>query len=55
MRREHNRKAKWISKMGKELGLKEGAKANIYLDSFRAIIEKVPNWKMPGYDSIHRH
>ena len=36
-RREHNRKAEWISNMEKELeGPKEGPKVKIHLDSLRA-------------------
>ena len=40
--------------MKKELQeLKEGPKANIHLDSIRATLRKVPNWKTPSHDGIH--
>ena len=32
----------------------EGLEANIRLKSFRATVEKIQNWKTPGYDSIKR-
>ena len=42
--REHNRKAEWISNIGKELeGLEETLKAKIHLDPLRATLPKVPN------------
>ena len=28
-------------------------KANIRLDSLRATLKKITNWKTPGHDSIH--
>ena len=40
--------------MGKELeGLDKGPKAKIHLESFKATLRKVPNWKTPGHDVIH--
>ena len=53
-RREHNRKAEWISNMEKYLqGLEEGPKEKIQLDSLRATLKKAPNWKTPGHNGIH--
>ena len=40
-RREHNRRAEWISNMGKELeGLKGGPKAKIQFNSLRTTLKK---------------
>ena len=39
--------------MKKELELKEGPEVNIHLDSLRATLYKIPNWKKPGYDDIY--
>ena len=56
--REHNKKAKQISNMGKELkGLKEGPKAKIDIDLLYLTIltiKEILNWKTPGHDGIHR-
>ena len=39
--------------MEKELeGLEERPKAKIHIDSLRATLPKIPNWKTPGHDSI---
>ena len=44
--KKHNKKAELINKMEKELQeLKEGSKATEYIDSLRAKLKKVPNWK----------
>ena len=52
--REHNRKAKWIYNMEKELqSLNEGSKIKIHLNSCRTRLKKVPNWKTPGHNSMH--
>ena len=32
--------------------LEERPKAKIHLDSLRATLKKVPNWKTPGHDGI---
>ena len=32
--------------------LEEGLKVKIHLDSLRAILKIVANWKTPGYDGI---
>ena len=40
--------------MKKELqGIDVGIKADIHLESLRATLKKVPNWKTPGRDGIH--
>ena len=40
--------------MGKEIErLEEEPKAKINIDSLRATLKKVPNWKMLGHDGIH--
>ena len=40
--------------MRKELeGLKETLKVKIHIDSLRATLKKVPNWKMLGHDGMH--
>ena len=40
--------------MKKELQeLEEGPEANVHLNSLRATLKKIPNWKTPGHDSIH--
>ena len=50
--REHNKKAEWISNLGKELdGLKEGLKAKAHIDLPRTT-QKKSNWKTPGHDGI---
>ena len=50
---EYNRKAKTINNMGKELQcLDEGPEGDIYLESLRTTLKKVPNWKIPGPDGI---
>ena len=39
--------------MKKELhGYKKGSEAEIHLQSFRAILKKIPNWKTPGHYGI---
>ena len=49
-RREHNRKIKWITNIGKDIeGLEEKLKAKIRLVSLRATLQKVRNWKTPGH------
>ena len=40
--------------MGKELEEHEKEpKAKMHLDSFRATLKQIPNWKTTGYDGIH--
>ena len=52
--RDHNWKAEWRTNMEKELqALEKGSKAKILLDSLRATLKKVPNWKKPGHEGIH--
>ena len=52
--KERNRKAEWMNNMGKELQWpKEIPKTNIQLNSLRATLKKVTNWKTLGHDSIH--
>ena len=42
-----------MNMMKKELPcLEEGSETVIYLDSLRATIKKIPNWKTPGYDAL---
>ena len=36
-------------------GLEQGRKEKIHLDSLGATVKKVPNWKTPGHDGIHRY
>ena len=46
--RKHNRKAEWINNIGKNLArLEEGP-----IDSLRATLKKVLNWKTPVHDGI---
>ena len=45
--KEYNRKPELIIDMIKSL-----KKVNIKLDSLRAILKKVPNWKTPSYNGI---
>ena len=41
--------------MKKELQeLGKGPEVNIYLESRRATFKKVPKWKIPSHDGIHR-
>ena len=48
--KKHNRIAEWVNNIEKELQeLTEGP-----LESLRATPKKVPNWKIPGHDSIHK-
>ena len=52
--KEHNRKAKWINNMKKELqSLEESPEADINLNKLRATPKKVLNWKIPSHDGIH--
>ena len=40
--------------MGKELqGLEESSQAIASLESLKATLKNVPNWKTPGHDSRH--
>ena len=40
--------------MKKELeGTEEDVEVDMYLDTQRAILKKVGNWKTPGHDTIH--
>ena len=48
--REH--KKRMISNMGKEIGLEEGPKAKMHIDSFRKPL-KIPNWKTPDNENQH--
>ena len=51
---EYNRLAEWTNNKEKELQeLKEGPEIDIYQESLIILI-KVPNWKTPGYVSMHR-
>ena len=34
--------------MEKELELKERSEKNMHLDTLRATLKKIPNWKTPG-------
>ena len=34
-------------------GLKENPVVEIHMESLRATLKKVPNWKTPGHDGIH--
>ena len=53
-RKEHKRKAKYISNIRKELeGPEEAPMVRINLNSLRTTLKKVSNWKMLGYDGIH--
>ena len=46
--------AEWINNMTRELeGLKEGPKAEIYIDLLKMSPPKKKNWKTPGHDGIH--
>ena len=36
-------------------GLEIGPNAKIHLNSLRATLQKVPNWKMPGHDGIYQY
>ena len=50
----HNTKVKWINKMEKELqGCEKDPEIEIYLESFRATLNEVLNWKTPSHDGIH--
>ena len=43
-------KAKWINSMKKELqSVKESPKTNIHINSLRATLKKISNWKTPGH------
>ena len=43
-----------MNNMEKELqGLEESPKMKIHLNSLRATLKKVPNWKTLGHDGIH--
>ena len=53
--REHNREAKWISNTEKELeGLEKGPNMKMHINSLRATLKKIPNWKTSDHDGIHR-
>ena len=54
-RREHKRKAKWISNIEKELGFGKRPKVEIQLDLLGATLKKVPNCEMPGHDAKHEY
>ena len=52
--KEENRKDEWINNMKKELPRLENAtEADILLDSLRATLKKVPNWKKLGNNSVY--
>ena len=49
-----NKKAKWINNIKKKLqGLNESLEEEIYLESLRALLEKVSNSKTPAHDNIY--
>ena len=55
-RKQHNRKAEWITNMGRKLEeLEKGPKVKIHLDSFTATLKNEPSWKTPGHVGIHRY
>ena len=40
--------------MEKELQtLDEGTKVETHIDSHKETLEKIPNWKIPGFNDIH--
>ena len=52
--KEPNRKAEWTHNKKKELrGFEKGSEVNIHLELMRAILKKVPNWKMSDHDGIY--
>ena len=54
IQQQHNRKAKWINNMKKELHrIEEDLESGIHLESLKIIIKKVANWKAPDHDEIH--
>ena len=51
---EYNRTTEWINRMKKELPkLEEDLEPEIYLESFRATLKKILNWKTPGNEDKH--
>ena len=42
-----------MNNIKKELELYEGHNANIDLDTLRAALKKITNWKTPGHDGTH--
>ena len=51
--KEHKRKAEWINHMKKLQVIVEGSEADMDLESLRATLQKVMNWKAPSHESIH--
>ena len=49
--KDQNRNAEKIINIQKEL---QGRETSIYLDSLRATLRKVLNWKTSGHDGIHK-
>ncbi len=55
-KRTQQKKAEWVNNMEKELEeTEEVSKAIIRLDSLRATLKKVSNWKTPHLDSIFKN
>ena len=51
---ERKKKAERRNNMIKVLqGFVEGLQTDIHLESYRATLKKVPNWKTPDHHSIH--
>ena len=53
-RKDHNKKAEWISNTETELRmLEECPQVNLHLDGLKATFKKIANWKTSGLDGIH--
>ena len=51
--RDHSRTTKWINRKKEMRGLEESPKINKHLDSLRATLKKIPNWKTADHDGMH--
>ena len=52
--KKHNKKAKWINDMTRELEEhEEGPKAEILMELLKKTLKKISNWRTPGHDGRH--
>ena len=47
---DHNKDAKWLKDLQKEVGVKKQEKGDIKKESLKKILGRMPNWKSPGPD-----